>query len=100
MIFKLPNNVKLRLCKFLDTPPTKDKKGWRGLATLLKMENYIPFFEKQSSPTECVLSLWEVQHQTEGSNTSNPINELTSQLKQMGRNDVALILEKDVGPWV
>ena len=100
VIFKLPNNVKLRLCKFLDAPPTKDKKDWRGLAILLKMQNYIPFFEKQSSPTECVLSLWEVQHQTEGNNTSNPINELTSHLKQMGRNDVALILEKDVGPWV
>ena len=64
------------------------------------MENYISFFEKQSSPTECVLSLWEVQIQTSCNNTSSPINELTNHLKLIGRNDVALILEKDVGPWV
>ena len=100
MIFKLPNNVKLRLCKFLDSPPAKDKADWRRLAVQLKMENYVPFFEKQSSPTECVLSLWEVQQQTEGKNSQNPINELTNHLKQIGRNDIALILEKDVGPWV
>ena len=100
VIFKLPNNIKLRICKFLDTSSTKEKNDWRSLATQLKMENYISFFEKQSSPTECVLSLWEVQIQTGGNNTSNPINELTNHLKFIGRNDVALILEKDVGPWV
>ena len=101
VMFKLPNNVKLRLCKFLDSPQqTKDKNDWRALATQLKMESYISFFEKQSSPTECVLSLWEVQYQTGGNASSNPVNELTNHLKVIGRNDVALILEKDVGPWV
>ena len=101
VMFKLPNNVKLRLCKFLDSPQqTKDKNDWRALATQLRMESYISFFEKQSSPTECVLSLWEVQYQTGGNTPSNPVNELMNHLKVIGRNDVALVLEKDVGPWV
>ena len=99
-MFKLPNTLKLRLCKFLDPPKTKDQNDWRALASQLGMHTYISFFEKQSSPTECVLTLWEAQYQTGGNTSSNPINELASQLKLVGRNDVALILEKDVGPWV
>ena len=99
-MFKLPNNLKLRLCKFLDTPQTQDKNNWRALASQLGMNNYISFFEKQSSPTECVLSLWEVQYQSRGGTSTNPINELANHLKLVGRNDIALVLEKDVGPWV
>ena len=99
-MFKLPNNLKLRLCKFLDTPRTKEQNDWRALASQLGMQSYVSFFEKQSSPTECVLALWEAQYQTGANASSNPINELTGQLKLIGRNDVVLILEKDVGSWV
>ena len=99
-MFKLPNNVKLRLCKFLDNPMAKGKNDWRALAYDLGMDNYISFFEKQSSPTECVLSLWEVHHQTGSSSACNPIDDLASRLKSIGRKDVAQVLEKDVGPWV
>ena len=100
VMFKLPNNVKLRLCKFLDNPPAKGKNDWRALAYDLGMDNYISFFEKQSSPTECVLSLWEVHHQTGSSSAGNPIDDLATRLKSIGRKDVAQVLEKDVGPWV
>ena len=100
VMFKLPNNAKLRLCKFLDNPPAKGKNDWRALAYDLGMDNYISFFEKQSSPTECVLSLWEVHHQTGSSSACNPIDDLATRLKSIGRKDVAQVLEKDVGPWV
>ena len=103
VMFKLPNTLKLRLCKSLDSPHTKGQNDWRALAVCLGMESYISFFEKQSSPTECILTLWEAQYQTggkDGHTTSNPIGELANHLKVVGRKDVSTMLETDVGPWV
>ena len=59
--FKLPSNLKLRLCKALDSPPAKGLNDWRALAAGLRLEKFTPYLSAQQSPTECILNLWEVQ---------------------------------------
>ena len=94
--FKLPNNLKLRLCKALDSPQSKGLNDWRALAAGLRLERFTSYFANKPSPTECILNLWEVQQQV----AVNPVNDLLSLLRAIGRQDVATMIEQDVGPWV
>ena len=104
VMFKLPNNLKLRLCKALDAPPhLAGQKDWRALAEELHLELYISFFGGKPSPTECILTLWEAQQQTNSQHMTamtNPMDDLISSLQKIGRKDIVAMMETDVGPWV
>lgn len=98
--FKLPSNLKLRLCKALDSPPAKGLNDWRALAAGLRLEKFTPYLSAQQSPTECILNLWEVQSAA-NSAFGNPIGDLLTLLKAIGRRDVATMIEQElVSPWV
>ena len=60
-VFRLPNGLKLRLCRALDQPPNATLNDWRALAATLRLET--GYFQGRTSPTECILTLWEVQQQ-------------------------------------
>ena len=61
-VFKLPSGLKLRLCRMLDQVPSQaGLNDWKALAATLRLES--GYFQQRSSPTECILTLWEVQQQ-------------------------------------
>ena len=96
--FRLPSSLKLRLCKALDSPPAKGLNDWRALAAGLRLERFTTYLSGQQSPTECILNLWEVQS---ASGHANPLGDLLSLLKAIGRRDVACMIEQEMAsPWV
>lgn len=102
-VFKLPSGLKLRLCRALDLPQSKGLNDWRALAAALRLERFsTSFFASRSSPTECILTLWEVQQQTSSENNgvTSPMADLLNLLRVIGRQDAALMVEKDFGPWI
>jgi hypothetical protein len=80
------------------------------------LEKFSAFFAAKSSPTEAILTLWEAIRNPEGltgltgsgsrstGNGSikdpNPLTELLNLLRIIGREDVALMIEKDFSPWI
>lgn len=93
--FKLTKSIKKQLCSCLD-PPNSRGNDWRLLAQKLNVDRYINFFATKSSPTECILDLWECRHK----NTS-AVADLAAILKNMGRNDAVKIIESCLGPsWL
>ena len=105
-VFRLPSGLKLRLCRALDTAPNSTLNDWRALAAALRLE--IGYFQGRSSPTECILTLWEVQQQSSSSSGNSlaengsvsPLVDLLNLLRVIGRQDAALMVEKDFGPWI
>lgn len=100
--FKLPAGLKIRLCRGLDQAPNKSLNDWRALAAALRLET--GYFQSRSSPTECILTLWEVQQQqasyANNDSSVNPLVDLLNLLRVIGRQDAALMVEKDFGPWI
>ena len=99
--FKLPAGLKIRLCRALDQAPKNILNDWRALAAALRLET--GYFQSRSSPTECILTLWEVQQQasyTNNDSSVNPLVDLLNLLRVIGRQDAALMVEKDFGPWI
>lgn len=98
-VFRLPSGLKLRLCRALDHPQSKGLNDWRALAAALRLERFSSsFFAARASPTECILTLWEVQQA--GEIGTNPLVDLLNLLRVIGRQDAALMIEKDFGPWI
>ena len=103
-VFRLPNGLKIRLCRALDQPPNATLNDWRALAAALRLET--GYFQGRSSPTESILTLWEVQQQqtkkdsAENGSSVSPLVDLLNLLRVIGRQDAALMLEKDYGPWI
>jgi hypothetical protein len=84
------------------------------------LEKFSAYFAAKSSPTEAILTLWEAIRNPEGSTGSsgrttgsgsrstgsgsikdpNPLTELLNLLRIIGREDVALMIEKDFSPWI
>ena len=101
-VFRLPAGLKIRLCRALDQNGANNN-DWRALAAALRLET--GYFHGRSSPTECILTLWEVQqsncpNQDGTSTTVNPLVDLLNLLRVIGRQDAALMVEKDFGPWI
>lgn len=97
-VFKLPSGLKLRLCRMLDQSPTGGNgNDWRALAATLRLET--GYFQARTSPTECILTLWEVQQQHNHGQV-NPVVDLLNLLRVIGRQDAAQMVEKDFGPWI
>lgn len=97
-VFKLPQGLKSRLCRALDTAPNKTMNDWRALAAALRLET--GYFQARASPTDCILTLWEVQNSNVQDGNSNPLVDLLNLLRVIGRQDAALMVEKDFGPWI
>ena len=95
-VFKLPSGLKLRLCRMLDQVPNPGLNDWKALAATLRLES--GYFQSRSSPTECILTLWEVQQHNH--TQVNPIVDLLNLLRVIGRQDAAQMVEKDFGPWI
>ncbi len=71
---------------------------WRALAAALRLET--GYFQARASPTDCILTLWEVQNSNVQDGNSNPLVDLLNLLRVIGRQDAALMVEKDFGPWI
>ena len=105
-VFRLPTGLKLRLCRALDCPQSKGLNDWRALAAALRLERFsASFFATRPSPTDCILTLWEVQATSNrkseaGTSGFNPMTDLLNLLRVIGRQDSALMIEKDFGPWI
>ena len=104
-VFKMPPGLKLRICRALDQAPSKNLNDWRALAAALRLET--GYFQGRKSPTECILTLWEVQQQNPGNGNNNPdgtivnpLVDLLNLLRVIGRQDAAHMVEKDFGPWI
>ena len=93
---KLPPSLKKRLCQMLDNPQTMGQNDWRALAAGLRMERFTQFFESRDSPTEGILTLWEVQ---KGEDPGS-ITDLLNLLRVIGRMDCATMIESEYGPWI
>jgi leucine-rich repeat transmembrane protein FLRT len=91
---RIPCSVKAKLGAFLD-PPNMRGTDWRMLAHQLGVDRYINFFATKSSPTECILDLWEARHRDDCA-----LMELMNYLRIMGRVDCVAIIEKDMGSWL
>ena len=66
---------------------------------------FVPLtFQGRANPTECILTLWEVQQQSISNNNHegavNPLVDLLNLLRVIGRQDAAHMVEKDFGPWI
>ena len=115
-VFKLPPGLKSRLCRALDSPQSKGQNDWRALSAALRLEKFTGFFSARTSPTEAILTLWESMQQNNTSEGSlrmtnsanilikdpmvNPLTDLLNLLRVIGREDVALMIEKDFNPWL
>ena len=104
-MFRLPAGLKSRLCQALDqTGVAGNNNDWRALAAALRLET--GYFHGRTSPTESILTLWEVQQSncnnvnSDGTSTVNPLVDLLNLLRVIGRQDAALMVEKDFGPWI
>jgi leucine-rich repeat transmembrane protein FLRT len=64
------------------------------LGTLISAR-YINYFATKASPTEHILDLWEARHRD-----ATAVTDLLNILRVMGRSDAALLLEKEMGPWI
>ncbi|XP_013412210.1 netrin receptor UNC5C-like isoform X2 [Lingula anatina] len=92
--FRLPSQIKTKLCAYLD-PPNSRGNDWRMLAQALCVDRYINFFASKPSPTEHILDLWEARHREE-----TALTDLMNTLRVMDRFDAAAVLEKELGPWL
>lgn len=93
--FRLSRQVKKQLCNCMD-PPTPRGNDWRMLAHALSVDRYINFWATKSSPTECILDLWEARNRQ-----SNALTELLKIFRDMERYDAVKILESVLGPnWL
>lgn len=90
-IFRLGKSVRKQLCQCLD-PPTARSNDWRMLAHALNVDRYINFFATKSSPTDCILDLWEARHRQ-----SNALTELKQIFTDMDRLDAVKVLENSLG---
>ena len=93
---KLPSSLKKRLCQLLDNPHTMGQNDWRALAAGLRMERFNQFFETRGSPTDGILTLWEVQKGED----PGAITDLLNLLRVIGRHDCASMIESEYGPWI
>lgn len=93
--FRLNRQVRKQLCQCLD-PPTPRGNDWRMLAHALSVDRYINFFATKSSPTDCILDLWEARNRQ-----SNALTELKQIFNDMERFDAVTILDNCLGPnWL
>lgn len=61
----------------------------------LFLNRYINYFATKASPTEHILDLWEARHRE-----PSAVTDLVNILRVMGRNDAAILMEKELGPWL
>ncbi len=87
--FRLPSTLRRRLCSLLDSPRTTGQNDWRALAAGLRLERFSQFFSLRSSPTECVVTLWEVQRGAD----PGCVDDLLAMLRVIGRDDCADMIE-------
>ncbi|XP_022237682.1 netrin receptor UNC5C-like isoform X2 [Limulus polyphemus] len=92
--FRLSSEVRKQLCAYLD-PPTTKGNDWRRLAQELGVDRYINYFATKTSPTEHILDLWEARHRE-----ATALTDLMNFFRVMDRNDAALVIERDAGPWL
>ncbi|XP_055934626.1 netrin receptor UNC5C-like [Argiope bruennichi] len=92
--FRLTQQARKQLRTFLD-PPNLNGNDWRRLAQELQVDRYINYFATKPSPTEHILDLWEARHRD-----SSAITDLLNILRMMGREDAAMVLEKEAGSWL
>ena len=81
-----------------------------------RLEKFSAFFAARSSPTDAILTLWEAIQTNNNSDgtgnilvkdpssdfrvpSPNPLSELLNLLRVIGREDAALMIEKDFSPW-
>jgi netrin receptor unc-5 len=87
--FRLPPVLRQRLCVMLDSPQTTGQNDWRALAAGLRLERFSAFFSLRPSPTECVVTLWEVQRGAD----PGCVEDLLRLLRVIGRDDCADMIE-------
>ncbi|XP_028966580.1 netrin receptor UNC5C [Galendromus occidentalis] len=92
--FRMSPEARSRICALLD-PPDDEGNDWRRLAQHLGIDRNHGYFASKSSPTSCLLDLWEARNREAGA-ASN----LLSLLRHIGRPDVTSTIEKLVGAWV
>jgi leucine-rich repeat transmembrane protein FLRT len=59
------------------------------------ISRYINYFATKSSPTEHILDLWEARHRE-----PTAVTDLLNIFRVMGRSDAAVLMEKELGPWI
>lgn len=92
--FRLSEQARKQLRTCLD-PPTLNGNDWRRLAQELKVDRYINYFATKPSPTEHILDLWEARHRD-----GSALTDLLNILRMIGRDDAAVVLEKEAGSWL
>ncbi|XP_065163620.1 netrin receptor UNC5B isoform X2 [Atheta coriaria] len=93
--FRMSKSLRRQLCSCLDTPQ-KRGNDWRMLAKALCVDRGFIYFGTKSSPTDCILDLWEARNRQ-----NNALTDLIRILRDMDRSDAAGILEKTLGPnWL
>ncbi|CAB4054857.1 UNC5 [Lepeophtheirus salmonis] len=90
-VLKLSPGTKMALCRVLDVP-TCQGNDWHQLAEVLGVNQYIPFFSSQPSPSEALLNLWEAR----SANNNDSLIQLSHMLRGIKREDAAVFLERDI----
>lgn len=98
--FKFPSPLRYQLCTMLNSPQA-GQNDWRALSAGLRLEKFNQYFSARSSPTECILGLWEVQRGVATiEKGAEAITDLLNLLRVIGRQDCAALIEKEYGPWL
>ncbi|XP_073992816.1 unc-5 isoform X3 [Rhodnius prolixus] len=92
--FRFSKTLRKQLCQCLD-PPNARSNDWRMLAQKLNVDRYINYFATKASPTDHILDLWEARHRE-----PSAVTDLLNIFRVMGRSDAAVLLEKELGPWI
>ncbi|GFV52972.1 netrin receptor UNC5C [Trichonephila clavipes] len=91
--------VALPFMRVLRNPTFKQDYSRPHVAGIVRIfldtEMYINYFATKPSPTEHILDLWEARHRD-----SSAITDLLNILRLMGREDAAMVLEKEAGSWL
>ncbi|OQR80277.1 hypothetical protein BIW11_05167, partial [Tropilaelaps mercedesae] len=94
-VTNLTAEARNRLCSMLDAPTHDGPGDWTKLALRLGLERNLDYFASKSSPTACLLDLWEARQRNEDTALS-----LRTLLRHIDRHDAVTAVEKLLGAWV
>ena len=86
-------STKQALCRCLDVP-TCQGNDWRKLAEVVGVNHYSAHFANETSPSEAILSLWELQNNI--GDHHSVLLKLAQILKDINRLDAVVIFEREL----
>ena len=81
----IPHQLKMQLASLLDPPDHIRGHDWRHLASVLGLDEKVPYLESKGNPTEMLLMVWEMRNDS--------LSSLTTTMRDIEREDAATTIQ-------